>query len=146
MFCNNCVEDRISNRMRKCPNCAKAFDKMDVMTAHMWKIHLTLQLTMSNSPWITVSCMASRVYQTGNGLLSAFSEGSPKKQWLCIAGFDHDGPHYLLYTSHLHFLALQVHWLPYQFGYGVVEIEIYHCNDSSSASANNDLLILWIIY
>jgi len=35
LFCNNCVEDRITNRMRKCPNCAKAFDKMDVMTAHM---------------------------------------------------------------------------------------------------------------
>ncbi|PSS22448.1 hypothetical protein M430DRAFT_98742 [Amorphotheca resinae ATCC 22711] len=35
LFCNNCVEDRIANRMRKCPNCAKAFDKMDVMTAHM---------------------------------------------------------------------------------------------------------------
>ncbi|RFU26431.1 hypothetical protein B7463_g9914, partial [Scytalidium lignicola] len=35
LFCNNCVEDRIANRMRKCPNCAKSFDKMDVMTAHM---------------------------------------------------------------------------------------------------------------
>jgi len=35
VFCNNCVDDRISNRMRKCPNCAKAFDKMDVMTVHM---------------------------------------------------------------------------------------------------------------
>ena len=36
MFCNHCVDDRISNRMRKCPNCSRAFDKMDVMTAHMW--------------------------------------------------------------------------------------------------------------
>jgi len=35
MFCNHCVENRIANRMRKCPNCAKAFDKMDVMTVHM---------------------------------------------------------------------------------------------------------------
>ncbi|KAG9234455.1 BRE1 E3 ubiquitin ligase-domain-containing protein [Amylocarpus encephaloides] len=35
VFCNNCVDDRIANRMRKCPNCAKAFDKMDVMTVHM---------------------------------------------------------------------------------------------------------------
>ncbi|TVY60834.1 E3 ubiquitin-protein ligase BRE1 [Lachnellula suecica] len=35
VFCNNCVDDRISNRMRKCPNCAKAFDKMDVLTVHM---------------------------------------------------------------------------------------------------------------
>ncbi|RDW78399.1 hypothetical protein BP5796_06251 [Coleophoma crateriformis] len=35
LFCNSCVDDRISNRMRKCPNCAKSFDKMDVMTVHM---------------------------------------------------------------------------------------------------------------
>ncbi|KAH8602353.1 BRE1 E3 ubiquitin ligase-domain-containing protein [Bisporella sp. PMI_857] len=35
LFCNQCVEDRITNRMRKCPNCSKSFDKMDVMTAHM---------------------------------------------------------------------------------------------------------------
>jgi len=35
LFCNHCVENRIANRMRKCPNCAKAFDKMDVMTVHM---------------------------------------------------------------------------------------------------------------
>ncbi|KAH6681727.1 BRE1 E3 ubiquitin ligase-domain-containing protein [Halenospora varia] len=35
VFCNNCVEDRIANRMRKCPNCSRAFDKMDVMTVHM---------------------------------------------------------------------------------------------------------------
>jgi E3 ubiquitin-protein ligase BRE1 len=34
-FCNNCVEDRIANRMRKCPNCSRAFDKSDVMTIHM---------------------------------------------------------------------------------------------------------------
>ncbi|KAL3419393.1 BRE1 E3 ubiquitin ligase [Phlyctema vagabunda] len=35
LFCNNCVDDRIANRMRKCPNCAKSFDKMDVMAVHM---------------------------------------------------------------------------------------------------------------
>ncbi|KAG9247846.1 BRE1 E3 ubiquitin ligase-domain-containing protein [Calycina marina] len=35
LFCNHCVDDRIANRMRKCPNCSKSFDKMDVMTAHM---------------------------------------------------------------------------------------------------------------
>ncbi|EDN97766.1 hypothetical protein SS1G_12620 [Sclerotinia sclerotiorum 1980 UF-70] len=35
LFCNQCVDDRIANRMRKCPNCAKPFDKFDVMTAHM---------------------------------------------------------------------------------------------------------------
>jgi E3 ubiquitin-protein ligase BRE1 len=34
-FCNQCVEDRISNRMRKCPNCSKAFDRTDIMTIHM---------------------------------------------------------------------------------------------------------------
>lgn len=34
LFCKNCIEDRISNRMRKCPSCAKSFDKMDVMQAH----------------------------------------------------------------------------------------------------------------
>ncbi|CAI4217585.1 unnamed protein product [Parascedosporium putredinis] len=34
LFCNKCVENRISNRMRKCPNCSRAFDKMDVMAVH----------------------------------------------------------------------------------------------------------------
>ncbi|KAL2074920.1 hypothetical protein VTL71DRAFT_8700 [Oculimacula yallundae] len=34
-FCNSCVEDRLANRMRKCPNCSKPFDKMDVMTIHL---------------------------------------------------------------------------------------------------------------
>jgi len=35
VFCKACVDDRIANRMRKCPNCSRAFDKMDVMTIHM---------------------------------------------------------------------------------------------------------------
>jgi len=35
LFCNECVEARITNRMRKCPNCAKAFGRDDVMLAHM---------------------------------------------------------------------------------------------------------------
>lgn len=35
LFCKNCVEDRITNRLRKCPNCGKGFDKMDVMAVHM---------------------------------------------------------------------------------------------------------------
>lgn len=35
LFCNHCVENRLANRMRKCPNCSKAFDKMDVMAVHM---------------------------------------------------------------------------------------------------------------
>ncbi|KAG4430362.1 hypothetical protein IFR05_014147 [Cadophora sp. M221] len=34
-FCNNCVEDRLANRMRKCPNCSRAFDKTDVMAIHL---------------------------------------------------------------------------------------------------------------
>jgi len=34
LFCNKCVDDRISNRMRKCPSCSRSFDKMDVMPVH----------------------------------------------------------------------------------------------------------------
>jgi E3 ubiquitin-protein ligase BRE1 len=34
IFCNECVEARINNRMRKCPNCSRAFDKMDSMAVH----------------------------------------------------------------------------------------------------------------
>lgn len=34
-FCNKCIENRISNRMRKCPNCSRAFDKSDLMSVHM---------------------------------------------------------------------------------------------------------------
>lgn len=34
LFCNKCIDDRISNRMRKCPTCSRAFDKMDVMPVH----------------------------------------------------------------------------------------------------------------
>ncbi|SZF05363.1 unnamed protein product [Blumeria hordei] len=34
-FCNNCVADRLANRMRKCPNCSCAFSANDVMTIHM---------------------------------------------------------------------------------------------------------------
>lgn len=34
LFCSKCVDDRISNRMRKCPSCSRAFDKMDVMPVH----------------------------------------------------------------------------------------------------------------
>ncbi|CEJ89341.1 Putative RING-12 protein [[Torrubiella] hemipterigena] len=34
LFCNKCIDDRISNRMRKCPSCSRAFDKMDVMPVH----------------------------------------------------------------------------------------------------------------
>ncbi|KAH6687410.1 BRE1 E3 ubiquitin ligase [Plectosphaerella plurivora] len=34
LFCASCIDDRISNRMRKCPNCAKAFDRLDAMQVH----------------------------------------------------------------------------------------------------------------
>ncbi|KAK0389523.1 hypothetical protein NLU13_3098 [Sarocladium strictum] len=34
LFCKECIDDRISNRMRKCPSCARSFDKMDVMPIH----------------------------------------------------------------------------------------------------------------
>ncbi|KAJ4304149.1 E3 ubiquitin-protein ligase bre1 [Collariella sp. IMI 366227] len=35
VFCNNCVDDRLANRMRKCPSCNKAFDRSDAMAAHL---------------------------------------------------------------------------------------------------------------
>ncbi|KAK8114861.1 hypothetical protein PG999_006930 [Apiospora kogelbergensis] len=35
IFCKECTEDRLTNRMRKCPNCARAFDRSDVMTVHL---------------------------------------------------------------------------------------------------------------
>ncbi|KAB5558359.1 BRE1 E3 ubiquitin ligase-domain-containing protein [Coniochaeta sp. 2T2.1] len=35
VFCNECVENRITNRMRKCPSCSKSFDKSDAMPAHL---------------------------------------------------------------------------------------------------------------
>ncbi|TPX14290.1 uncharacterized protein E0L32_005486 [Thyridium curvatum] len=35
VFCHGCLETRLSNRMRKCPTCNKAFDKMDVMAVHL---------------------------------------------------------------------------------------------------------------
>ncbi|KAI0180314.1 ubiquitin ligase protein BRE1 [Hypoxylon sp. FL1284] len=35
IFCKGCIEDRIANRMRKCPACSKAFDKSDAMAVHL---------------------------------------------------------------------------------------------------------------
>ncbi|KAI1501047.1 E3 ubiquitin-protein ligase BRE1 [Biscogniauxia marginata] len=35
IFCRGCVDNRIANRMRKCPACNKAFDKSDVMAVHL---------------------------------------------------------------------------------------------------------------
>ncbi|KAK4043505.1 BRE1 E3 ubiquitin ligase-domain-containing protein [Parachaetomium inaequale] len=35
VFCNGCVDDRLANRMRKCPSCNKAFDRSDAMPAHL---------------------------------------------------------------------------------------------------------------
>ncbi|KAK3357129.1 BRE1 E3 ubiquitin ligase-domain-containing protein [Lasiosphaeria hispida] len=34
-FCNDCVESRLANRMRKCPTCNKAFDRSDAMPFHL---------------------------------------------------------------------------------------------------------------
>jgi len=34
-FCNECVETRLANRMRKCPTCNKAFDRSDAMQFHL---------------------------------------------------------------------------------------------------------------
>ncbi|KAK0646286.1 BRE1 E3 ubiquitin ligase-domain-containing protein [Cercophora newfieldiana] len=33
-FCDKCVESRLTNRMRKCPTCNKAFDRSDAMACH----------------------------------------------------------------------------------------------------------------
>ncbi|KAI0445040.1 ubiquitin ligase protein BRE1 [Xylaria telfairii] len=35
IFCRGCVDDRLANRMRKCPNCNKSFDKNDIMPIHL---------------------------------------------------------------------------------------------------------------
>ncbi|KAK3375108.1 BRE1 E3 ubiquitin ligase-domain-containing protein [Podospora didyma] len=35
VFCNVCVESRLTNRMRKCPTCNKAFDRSDAMSVHL---------------------------------------------------------------------------------------------------------------
>lgn len=35
IFCRGCIDDRIANRMRKCPNCSRMFDKLDVMPVHL---------------------------------------------------------------------------------------------------------------
>ncbi|KAK3333143.1 BRE1 E3 ubiquitin ligase-domain-containing protein [Cercophora scortea] len=35
VFCNECVDARLANRMRKCPTCNKAFDRSDAMAAHL---------------------------------------------------------------------------------------------------------------
>jgi len=35
LFCRDCVDDRITNRFRKCPVCSRAFDKTDVLAVHM---------------------------------------------------------------------------------------------------------------
>ncbi|KAK0623133.1 BRE1 E3 ubiquitin ligase-domain-containing protein [Immersiella caudata] len=34
-FCNDCVDSRLANRMRKCPACNKAFDRSDAMPCHL---------------------------------------------------------------------------------------------------------------
>ena len=35
VFCKECVEDRLANRMRKCPNCNKGFGSNDYMRITM---------------------------------------------------------------------------------------------------------------
>jgi len=35
LFCDNCVQDRLTNRARKCPNCGKAFGSNDTMRVHL---------------------------------------------------------------------------------------------------------------
>ncbi|KAI0013617.1 ubiquitin ligase protein BRE1 [Xylariaceae sp. FL0662B] len=35
IFCRGCVDDRIQNRMRRCPACSRAFDKSDAMAVHL---------------------------------------------------------------------------------------------------------------
>jgi len=34
LFCNECVDARIANRMRKCPNCQAGFGKEDILEVH----------------------------------------------------------------------------------------------------------------
>ncbi|KAF2262084.1 E3 ubiquitin-protein ligase-like protein bre1 [Lojkania enalia] len=34
VFCNTCIQDRLINRARKCPNCGKAFGNNDTMRVH----------------------------------------------------------------------------------------------------------------
>ncbi|KAF2128631.1 E3 ubiquitin-protein ligase-like protein bre1 [Dothidotthia symphoricarpi CBS 119687] len=35
IFCDQCVQDRLTNRARKCPNCGKAFGSNDTMRVHL---------------------------------------------------------------------------------------------------------------
>lgn len=35
IFCQGCVESRLSSRLRKCPTCSLAFGQTDVMPAHL---------------------------------------------------------------------------------------------------------------
>ncbi|KAH8724732.1 BRE1 E3 ubiquitin ligase-domain-containing protein [Phaeosphaeriaceae sp. PMI808] len=35
LFCDQCVQDRLTNRARKCPNCGKAFGSNDHMRVHL---------------------------------------------------------------------------------------------------------------
>ncbi|KAF2679003.1 BRE1-domain-containing protein [Lentithecium fluviatile CBS 122367] len=35
VFCDQCIQDRLTNRARKCPNCGKAFGNNDTMRIHM---------------------------------------------------------------------------------------------------------------
>ncbi|KAF1948710.1 BRE1-domain-containing protein [Byssothecium circinans] len=35
VFCDQCIQDRLTNRARKCPNCGKAFGNSDIMRIHL---------------------------------------------------------------------------------------------------------------
>ncbi|PVI02718.1 BRE1-domain-containing protein [Periconia macrospinosa] len=35
VFCDKCIQDRLTNRARKCPNCGKAFGNNDTMRIHL---------------------------------------------------------------------------------------------------------------
>ncbi|CAI6333269.1 unnamed protein product [Periconia digitata] len=35
VFCDQCIQDRLTNRARKCPNCGKAFGNNDTMRIHL---------------------------------------------------------------------------------------------------------------
>lgn len=35
VFCEKCIQDRLTNRARKCPNCGKAFGSNDIMRVHL---------------------------------------------------------------------------------------------------------------
>lgn len=35
IFCKECAEARLTNRLRKCPNCSKPYDRPDIMPIYL---------------------------------------------------------------------------------------------------------------